>query len=90
MLDIEIIDMDKDISTDSNKLGRDEKLEYSEINVQEMKDRANAYSPMEKDVALKSLSIDMLWDEIRRRETHNRTLLRNLRDMIQAEGSDIE
>ena len=46
MLDIEIIDMDKDISTDSNKLGRDEKLEYSEINVQEMKDRANAYSPM--------------------------------------------
>jgi hypothetical protein len=86
MLDIEIIDIDKDISTDANPQKWDNSINNSPINTQELIDRTNGYSTEEKQIVLGEIETDFLWDELRKREVHNRNVLCALRDTIIKEG----
>lgn len=54
----------------------------SEMDKQEFEKVINAMTEEEKKIALNSIDTDMLWDELRRRETAERNMLQGVKDLV--------
>ena len=54
----------------------------SELEKKEFENRICAMSEEEKNMALKHIETDMLWDELRRRETAERNQLQGVKDLV--------
>lgn len=85
---LEILDLDKDRSLDLDFIRRKE--EAPGINVQTYQNLVKHATKEQKDAMLRKFSIEELHNEIIRRESRNRNLLGNIRDLIQKDGGDIE
>lgn len=54
----------------------------SEMERQSFEEKMKGMSEEEKKMALKYFDTDMLWDELRSRETSNRNKLQNVKDLV--------
>ena len=57
----------------------------SDLEKQEFKNRLNALSEDERVLALKTIPSEMLWDELKRRDTLNRETIANISKIVGVE-----